>query len=89
VKPDVPPDTLEAPLAEAVHAYTAAAPARVMVLQLEDALGVAEQANLPGTVDEHPNWRRKLPLGIESLADEPRLASLARRLSRARPNPAP
>ena len=32
----------------------------VMMVQIEDVLGVAEQANLPGTVDEHPNWRRKL-----------------------------
>jgi (1->4)-alpha-D-glucan 1-alpha-D-glucosylmutase len=89
LRADAPPAALDARLAEAVHAYAAAAPARVMVLQLEDALGVADQANVPGTVDEHPNWRRKLPLALEALAADPRLASLARRLSGARPNPAP
>jgi 4-alpha-glucanotransferase len=26
-----------------------------------------DQANLPGTVDGHPNWRRKLPMKLEDL----------------------
>ena len=38
-----------------------------MVVQLEDVFGVREQANLPGTTDEHPNWRRKLPVALEQL----------------------
>jgi 4-alpha-glucanotransferase len=36
-------------------------------VQLDDALGITEQANLPGTIDEHPNWRRKTPVPIEKL----------------------
>jgi len=87
IRADAPPSTLDAPLAEAVHAYAAAAPARVMMLQLEDALGVADQANFPGTVDEQPNWRRKLPVTVDALAEEPRVASLAQRLSEIRPHP--
>ena len=31
-----------------------------MLAPLEDLLGLAEQPNLPGTIDEHPNWRRRL-----------------------------
>ena len=31
-------------------------------------LGVIDQPNIPGTVDEHPNWRRRLPLSIEHIA---------------------
>ena len=42
-----------------------------------DALGVEEQANLPGTVDTHPNWRRRLPGEAASLLDN---AGAARRL---------
>ena len=30
-------------------------------------MGEREQINIPGTVDEHPNWRRKLPLALEDL----------------------
>ncbi|HVB46920.1 MAG TPA: malto-oligosyltrehalose synthase [Burkholderiales bacterium] len=74
-------------LADALHAYIAATPARVMTLQLEDALGALEQANLPGTVDEHPNWRRKLPVELEDMAEDARIASVALRLARARPGP--
>jgi 4-alpha-glucanotransferase len=32
-----------------------------MILPVEDLLGVEEQPNLPNTVEEHPNWRRRLP----------------------------
>ena len=30
-------------------------------------MGEREQINIPGTVNEHPNWRRKLPLALEDL----------------------
>jgi 4-alpha-glucanotransferase len=30
---------------------------------VEDVLALTEQPNLPGTIDEHPNWRRRLPPG--------------------------
>ncbi len=45
-------------LADAIHAYLARSPARLMLVQLEDVVGEEEQANLPGTTDAHPNWRR-------------------------------
>ena len=35
----------------------------------EDLLGVEEQPNLPGTTDEHPNWRRRLPVAAEDMFD--------------------
>jgi (1->4)-alpha-D-glucan 1-alpha-D-glucosylmutase len=75
-------------LSEAVHAYVAGTPSQLMMVQLEDALGVADQANLPGTVDEHPNWRRKLPLGLEAMAHNPRVSALCARLASIRPSPA-
>ena len=82
-RPEAP--ALGAELAQAVHAYVAATPARVMMLQLEDALGATEQANLPGTVNQHPNWRRKLPLSLERMPEDARVTALARRLARERP----
>jgi 4-alpha-glucanotransferase len=39
----------------------------LVAVQLEDLVGMEEQANLPGTVDRHPNWRRKLPVSLEQL----------------------
>jgi len=53
----------------AIHRFLAATPCRLFAVQLDDALGIVEQANLPGTVDEHPNWRRKMPLTLEALGD--------------------
>ncbi len=41
--------------------FTARSPAVLALLPAEDALGLREQPNLPGTVDSHPNWRRRLP----------------------------
>jgi (1->4)-alpha-D-glucan 1-alpha-D-glucosylmutase len=67
--------------------YLARSPAEVMVVQLEDVLGVTEQANLPGTVDQHPNWRRKLPLALERFPEDERFVELARTLARLRGRP--
>jgi 4-alpha-glucanotransferase len=64
-------------LAEAVHGFLGRAKARLALLQIEDALCELEQANLPGTVDQHPNWRRKLSLPLEQALREPLLHRLA------------
>ena len=75
-------------LVEAIHAFVAAAPSRVMVVQIEDAIGVTEQANMPGTTEEHPNWKRKLPMTLEKLAVSERLRNLAAVLAKIRPHSA-
>ncbi|BAU48063.1 4-alpha-glucanotransferase [Sulfurifustis variabilis] len=64
------------PLARAVHLYLARTPSKLMMLQLEDALGELRQANLPGTVEEHPNWRRKLALDLDDLFEDARVERL-------------
>jgi len=50
-------------------------------VQLEDVFGCRDQVNLPGTVDQYPNWRRKLPLELEKWEEDGRFAELARRLA--------
>ena len=60
-----------------IHALLAGAASSLLTVQLDDALGVAEQQNLPGTVDEHPNWRRRYPVAVEALARHPGLAAIA------------
>ena len=47
--------------------FSAATPSRLAVIALDDILDEREQINIPGTVDQHPNWRRKLPLPVEEL----------------------
>jgi (1->4)-alpha-D-glucan 1-alpha-D-glucosylmutase len=59
-----------------------------MMVQLEDVIGVTEQANMPGTTEQHANWKRKIPETLEQLAAGERLRSLAATLERIRPRPA-
>ena len=49
----------------AVAAFLAATPSRLVVIALDDILDVSDQINIPGTVEQHPNWRRKLPVAVE------------------------
>jgi 4-alpha-glucanotransferase len=51
----------------AIAAFLAQTPSRLVVIALDDVLGALEQINIPGTVDQHPNWRRKLPVTLEDL----------------------
>jgi len=51
--------------------------APLVLLPLEDALGVEEQPNLPGTIDSHPNWCRRFQGDSQTLLDD---TDAARRL---------
>src|SRR5215510_1980520 len=61
-----------------VARFLAATPSRLVVVAMEDALELADQPYLPGTVNEHPNWRRRLPVALEDLFADPRLHNLGR-----------
>jgi 4-alpha-glucanotransferase len=71
-------------LGEAIHVFLARSRARLMLVQLEDAIGEGEQANLPGTSDGHPNWQRRLALRIEEIVDGSAMTRLAGRVGEAR-----
>jgi (1->4)-alpha-D-glucan 1-alpha-D-glucosylmutase len=73
-------------LAFAVQEYLGRAPSRVLSVQLEDIFGCPDQVNLPGTVDQYANWRRKLPVPLEQWERDDRFADLARRLAPERRN---
>jgi 4-alpha-glucanotransferase len=62
--------------------YLARTPTRLLAVSIEDALGVLDQPNVPGTILEHPNWRRRLPIDIESLDDHPEFRLLAEMMRR-------
>src|SRR5436190_2674865 len=78
------------PDARSAHAYIARTPCKLALVQPEDMLELLEQANLPGTVDQHPNWPRKLPASLDSLASDARVADAVqamakRNIARGRP----
>ena len=61
-----PPPPESAPVDEAL-AFVAATPGPLVTFPLEDLLAQVEQPNLPGSIDEHPNWRRRVTLPIDEL----------------------
>jgi 4-alpha-glucanotransferase len=58
--------------------------APLVIVPLEDMLGLEEQPNLPGTIDTHPNWRRRLPACVESMLDSDAVAGRLAVLAKAR-----
>jgi 4-alpha-glucanotransferase len=77
--------TMTTELVESIHQYLARTPAWIVLANLEDGIGTRMQTNLPGTVDQHPNWCRKLCLTVEELAQDSRFDRLAALLRLTRP----
>ena len=71
-------------LVRAVHQFLARSPAAILSVQMEDVLGETEQVNVPGTVHEHANWRRKLSAPLEAWAGHAPLRALAEAVNRER-----
>ncbi|HJR45081.1 MAG TPA: 4-alpha-glucanotransferase [Actinomycetota bacterium] len=69
---------------EGAYRLLATAPSAVIMATLEDALGVEERPNLPGTTDERPNWSIPLPLTIEEIPSHPTIARICELLTKAR-----
>ena len=76
-----------AELIAALYAFLARTPSMLVAVTLEDAVGTTERPNVPGTVDQHPNWCLRLPLRVEDLAADPRVRRLAAVLAAERPLP--
>lgn len=58
---------------DAAIAYVAQSACDLALIPLEDLLGLDESPNLPGTVDEHPNWRRRMSGPAGDLLDAPKV----------------
>jgi 4-alpha-glucanotransferase len=70
----------------AVAGFLARTRSRLLAIALEDLLGVIDQPNIPGTVNEHPNWRRRLPVAIDAIMsaiDRPALKAATASRARA------
>lgn len=83
--PEQLPAQMNTHLSVAVQAYMAETPSSLQLIPLEDALELREQVNIPGTVDEHPNWRQKLPVTIEEFWSEPSVDALNHTMRQTRP----
>jgi 4-alpha-glucanotransferase len=71
-------------LGDAILTYLARSRARLMLVQLEDVISETEQANLPGTIEAHPNWRRHLSRTLENIFEDDDLRRVAGLVEEAR-----
>ncbi|WP_322045778.1 4-alpha-glucanotransferase [Paraburkholderia sp. J67] len=76
-----PPDD---PPVDGALGYVAASASPLVTCPLEDLLGMADQPNLPGSIDEHPNWRQRLPLPVDVLFADPAFAARVETIVHAR-----
>jgi 4-alpha-glucanotransferase len=79
----------DAPVEDAIEGtYRAlgAAPSRILLATLDDAIAVTERPNMPGTTTTWPNWSLALPLSLEEIEQTPLPRRVAAALNqRARP----
>ena len=75
----------EEPPIDTLLAAAAAAPCPLALIPLEDVLGLEEQPNIPGTIHEHPNWRRRMPDATDALLARPDIARRTALLTEKRP----
>ena len=81
---EMPPPEQPGPAVDAAIRFVGGAACDLVVLPLEDVMGVTEQPNLPGTLDEHPNWRRRFPQPAGELLNEPAAMRRLEELRKAR-----
>jgi 4-alpha-glucanotransferase len=79
-----PADFCPEDIRRAVLAYVGESNAALMEVRLEELLGLTAQQNLPGTMDQHPNWQIKIFQAIEEMQNNPELVRLAETLRQAR-----
>ena len=73
-------------LMAALHGYLARSPARILLVQIDDLMQELEQINLPGTVNERPNWRRLLSMRVDELRQSPVMQELEHALAQRSAN---
>ncbi|WP_232493918.1 4-alpha-glucanotransferase [Novosphingobium kaempferiae] len=73
-----------APVVKAALAHIGRTPCALAIAPLEDLLAEREQPNLPGTITEHPNWRRRLDAPLADLLAQSETAARIEALNDAR-----
>ena len=71
-------------LAHSIQLYLAKSAAALVVLQIEDLIGMTDPVNVPGTSDEHPNWQRKLTRELDEVFADGSVTRLLREVQQAR-----
>jgi 4-alpha-glucanotransferase len=80
----LPEGASEEDLVVALHELLATSSSALLLTSPQDAIGELSQPNLPGTIDEYPNWRIPLPVPVDELFDHPLLLRAVSALRTAR-----
>lgn len=80
-----PPPRRPSRFVDAAISFVARVPSPLLLVPLEDLLAETDLTNLPGTIDEHPNWRRRVAMPVRTLLDKTAPRRRLRRISKARP----
>lgn len=71
-------------LSEALQLHVAAGSSALLSVQLEDWLEMDKPVNIPGTVNEYPNWRRKLSMNLDEIFARDDVNRIATKLTQIR-----
>lgn len=71
----------------ALHTLLAKAASRLVLTSPADVAGQVRQPNLPGTVDQYPNWRIPLPVSVDGFFTARGVRAAVAPLAAARPLP--
>jgi (1->4)-alpha-D-glucan 1-alpha-D-glucosylmutase len=69
--------TISKDLFLSIQRFLARSRSRLMMVQLEDILLQSDQMNVPGTIDEYPNWRHKMSIALEDLLEKTDIKNFA------------
>ena len=72
------------PLMARLQSYFAGSKALAFAVQLDDLMMEPLQANVPGTTDEQPNWRRRARVSLENIAADADISDICDAVNKAR-----
>jgi glycogen operon protein len=71
-------------VAAAFHAFIASSSSMLASAQFDDLAGETIATNLPGTSNQRPNWRLRLPMDVETLMAGPRARAILAAMAKGR-----
>ena len=84
--PSQEPALMNTELSIAVQKYLSRSNSHIQLIPIEDALEVVEQVNIPGTIEQHPNWLQKLPVLLEDFEQVDSVKRIVQAMKETRPN---
>ncbi len=72
-------------LLAAAYRFLGETPSRLVGVRLADLVGPEAQTNVPGTIDQHPNWQRRAPVSVTKIANNMAFLAVTEAMRAVRP----